>query len=238
MKMYVVRMTIAALVAAAAPGLAEPTKHEEVKKPAAPPKPPRPGMVILDLKLPKPLFIGTPKNLRTPNLEPDRKGKLRPAFFVDKGVKKLSNKKPVTSSDSEPVIGEVEQVTDGDREGREGSYVELGPGKQYVQIDLGKTYEIHVVLVWHYHGSARVYRDMVVQVCDDSDFIMDVTTVFNNDHDNSSGFGIGKDFEYIETYEGKLLDCKGAKGRYLRLYSNGSTAGDMNHYVEVEVYGK
>jgi hypothetical protein len=38
----------------------------------------------------------------------------------------------------EPIIGEVEQVTDGDKEGRDGSYVEFGPGKQYVQIDLEK----------------------------------------------------------------------------------------------------
>ena len=37
--------------------------------------------------------------------------------------------------------------------------------------------------------------------------------------------------------EGRLIDCKGVTGRYIRLYSNGSTAGDMNHYVEVEVYG-
>ena len=229
---------VLALLFAAVGSSGAPKEYEKVKEAKAPPKPPRPGMVLLALKLPRPLFIGTPKNLRTPNLEPDRKGKLRPPFFVDKDVKKVSLEKPVASSDAEPVIGEIAQVTDGDREGREGSYVELGPGKQHVQIDLGKTYEIHVILVWHYHGSARVYRDMVVQVSDDSDFILDVATIFNNDHDNSSGFGIGKDFEYIETFEGKLVDCKGVKARYVRLYSNGSTAGEMNHYVEVEVYGR
>ncbi|MBP1745211.1 MAG: hypothetical protein H6Q58_2189, partial [Firmicutes bacterium] len=27
-------------------------------------------------------------------------------------------------------------------------------------------------------------------------------------------------------------------GRYVRLYSNGSTANSYNHYVELEVYGK
>ena len=37
--------------------------------------------------------------------------------------------------------------------------------------------------------------------------------------------------------EGKLFDPKGAKGRYVRLYSNGNTTNDLNHYVEVEVYG-
>ena len=34
-----------------------------------------------------------------------------------------------------------------------------------------------------------------------------------------------------------LIDPKGIKGRYVRLYSNGNTANDLNHYVEVEVYG-
>ena len=64
-----------------------------------------------------------------------------------------------------------------------------------------------------------------------------VTTIFNNDHDNTSGLGIGKDKEYIETNEGRLMDPRGVKARYVRLYSNGNTSNDMNHYVEVEVYG-
>ena len=65
-----------------------------------------------------------------------------------------------------------------------------------------------------------------------------MTTVFNNDYDNSSGLGVGTDKEYLESHEGKLMDGKGAKGRYVRLYSNGNTSNDANHYIEVEVYGK
>jgi len=42
-----------------------------------------------------------------------------------------------------------------------------------------------------------------------------VTTVFNNDHDNTSGLGAGKDKEYIETFDGKLFDPKGVKARYV-----------------------
>ena len=64
-----------------------------------------------------------------------------------------------------------------------------------------------------------------------------VTTVFNNDHDNSSKLGLCKDKEYIEVAEGKLFDPKGAKGRFVRFYSKGNTTNDLNHYVEVEVYG-
>ena len=190
----------------------------------------------LKLQLPKPMFIGTPTNIKSPNLEAIT-GKSRGPFMVPVGTKLLSLKRPVTSSDRQPVIGELEMVTDGEKEGGDGYFIELGPSKQWVQIDLGAPCELHAILAWHYHSQARVYRDVIVQVSDDKDFLKGVTTVFNNDHDNSSGLGVGKDKEYIEVAEGRLFDPKGAKGRYLRLYSNGNTANDLNHYVEVEVYG-
>lgn len=190
----------------------------------------------LKLQLPKPMFIGTPTNIKSPNLEVIT-GKPRGPFMVPAATKLLSLKRPVTSSDRQPVIGELEMVTDGEKEGGDGYFIELGPGKQWVQIDLGAAYALHAILAWHYHSQARVYRDCIVQVSDDKDFLKGVTTVFNNDHDNTSGLGVGKDKEYIEVAEGKLFDPKGAKGRYVRLYSNGNTANDLNHYVEVEVYG-
>ena len=28
------------------------------------------------------------------------------------------------------------------------------------------------------------------------------------------------------------------KGRYVRFYSNGNTSNDLNHYIEIDVYGK
>jgi hypothetical protein len=191
---------------------------------------------VLKIQLPKPMFIGTPKNIRTPNLEPIT-GRPRGPFLVPVGTVLLSSGKPVRSSDMEPVIGELSYVTDGKKSGEDGYYVELGPGLQWVQVDLGKPETLAAIVIWHYHSQARVYRDVVVQVSDDKDFINGVTTLFNNDHDNSSGLGVGKDKEYIETYEGKLVDAKGAKARYVRLYSAGNTSNDMNHYVEVEVYG-
>ncbi len=195
-----------------------------------------PGKEELKLKLPKPMFIGTPTNIKSANLEVIT-GKPRGPFYVPVGTRLLSVKRPVRSSDMQPVIGELEMVTDGEKEGGDGYFIELGPGKQWVQIDLGATYALQAILAWHYHSQARVYRDVVVQVCSDKDFLKGVTTVFNNDHDNSSGLGIGKDKEYIEVAEGRLFDPKGARGRYVRLYSNGNTANDLNHYVEVEVYG-
>lgn len=196
-----------------------------------------PGTVKLELELPKPRFIGTPKNLKTPNLEPTRNAP-RAAVYVPEGTTNVALNKPVTASDKEPVIGEPAQVTDGDKEGVEGSYVEFGPGTQWVQVDLGAPHSVHAIVLWHFHNEPRVYRDVVIQASDDPDFTANIQTVFNNDHDNSSGLGVGKQFEYIETFEGRLIEAKGVKARYLRFYSDGNTANEMNHYTEIEVYGK
>lgn len=194
-----------------------------------------PGKEELKLKLPKPMFVGTPTNIKSPNLEVT--GKSRGPFYVPVGTKLLSMKKTVTSSDMNPVIGDLDMVTDGEKSGAEGYFIELGPGKQWLQIDLGASYALHAILAWHFHSQPRVYRDVIVQVSDDKNFAKNVTTVFNNDHDNTAKLGAGKDKEYIEVAEGRLFDPKGAKGRYVRLYSNGNTTNDLNHYVEVEVYG-
>jgi hypothetical protein len=190
----------------------------------------------LKLQLPRPMFIGTPTNIKSPNLEVIT-GKPRGPFLVPTGTKLLSLNRPVTSSDMQPVIGELSMVTDGEKEGGDGYFVELGPGKQWVQVDLGSSYALRAILAWHYHSQARVYRDVIVQVSDDKDFLKSVTTVFNNDHDNTAGLGIGKDKEYVDVAEGRLFDPRGVRGRYVRLYSGGNTANDLNHYVEVEVYG-
>ena len=193
--------------------------------------------VVLKTQLPKPLFVGTPVPLNVPNLEPPTKGK-RPDFMVPAGTINLARNKKVTSSDDNPDTGTLDMIVDGDKDGSEGSWVELGPGKQWVQIDLAKESNIFAVLIWHFHSQARVYRDVVAQVSDDATFNSGVTTIFNSDFHNDLGLGAGKDLSYIETYQGKLIDAKGVKGRYVRLYSNGNTANKLNHYIEVEVWGK
>ncbi|MGH9201017.1 MAG: hypothetical protein ACRD2A_07260 [Vicinamibacterales bacterium] len=198
---------------------------------------PDPNRQELKLKLPKPMFVGTPTNIRSANLEVIT-GKPRGPFYVPKGTVLLSAKKRVTSSDMQPVIGELDMATDGEKAGGDGYFIELGPGPQWVQIDLGASQPLHAILVWHYHSQARVYRDVIVQVSDDPAFKTGVTTVFNSDHDNTSKLGPGKEKEYVEVAEGRLFDPKGAKGRYVRLSSNGNTTNDLNHYVEVEVYGQ
>jgi len=194
-------------------------------------------LVPLNIKLPKPMFVGTPTNLAVQNLEKPL-GHPRPPFLAPAGTKNVALKKPVTGSDEQPIIGELVMVVDGDKEAAEGSFVELGPNQQYVMIDLKGQFTIYAIMVWHYHKQAVVYHDVIVQVAVDPDFIANVKTVFNNDIDNTSGKGVGKDMGYVETSEGKLIDAKGVQGRYVRLYSRGNTANDLNHYIEVEVYGK
>ena len=193
--------------------------------------------VPLKTELPHPMLAGTPKPITIPNVEPELQG-LRPDFLIPAGCSNLALGKKVTASDKEPVVGELTLITDGDKSAEEGSYVELAAGKQWVQIDLEKKSEIFAVIVWHFHSQKRVYRDVVVQVSDDPDFIKDVRTVFNNDAENSLGLGVGRDMGFIENYQGKLIDSKGVKGRYVRLYSNGNTSNNMNHYIEVEVWGR
>jgi hypothetical protein len=164
-------------------------------------------------------------------------------MLAPEGTVNLALHKKVTSSDSQPVIGELTMITDGDKEGDDGSFVEIAPEKQWVQIDLGAPADVYAVVIWHYHGEARVYHGVVVQVSDDPNFAQNVKTVFNNDFANSLGLGAGKQLEYIEDFRGKLIDARDAagqpvRGRYVRLYSKGNTSNDLNHYVEVEVFGK
>lgn len=197
----------------------------------------KPDGKAIPLKLPMPAFLGTPGEVPPGvRLEKPRKGP-RPEFLAPEGSRNLALEKPVTSSDSSPTIGSLELITDGDKEATDRGLVELAIGPQYVQIDLGELCELHAVVFWHYHHAARIYHDVVVQVAEDKDFILGVKTLYNNDHDNSAGLGIGEAREYWETYEGRLVAAKKVKARFVRLTANGNTSDDRSHYVEVEVYG-
>lgn len=260
MKKAIINVSLAMVLAVLLAVMASCKKAEEAAPPSAPDKAPpaacceakpveaKPAtapaiaatsneLVPLPLVLPKPAFEGTPQDIRVPNLEKPL-GKPRPDFYAPKGTVNVSLKKPVTASDDMPVIGELEMITDGDNAAKEGSYVELGPMLQHVTIDLGAEHTLYALVIWHYHMQARVYFDVVVQVANDPKFTTGVTTIFNNDHDNSAGLGAGTDMHYVETAEGKLIDAKGVKGRYVRLYSRGSTSNDLNQYTEVQVFGK
>lgn len=195
--------------------------------------------IPLPIKLPKPVFAGTAANLPPEVAARIEKptGKPRPIPLVPKGTLNLALHKKVTSS-VPPLNGTLDQITDGNKEANGDTVVELKPRVQWVQIDLGASSPLFYIAVWHYHSEPVVFHSVIVEVSNDPQFIDGVTILFNNDQDNADGLGIGKDREYIETSEGKLINAKGIKARYIRLYSKGSTYRDpLNRYTEVEAYG-
>jgi len=194
-------------------------------------------MEEIKIEFPKPMFIGTPVPAKLPNLEQPDPSKIIKSFQAPKGTVNLAKDKEVTSSDPAPIIGELTLVTDGDADGSDGCFVELAPGPQWVQIDLGAPTSINKIAMWHYHKQAQAYVDVIVQVSDDKEFKTGVTTLFNSDHDDTLKMGAGADAAYIETNHGRVIDGKNTKAQYVRLYSNGNTSNEMNHYCEVAVYG-
>ena len=196
-----------------------------------------PALKPLPIVLPKPLFEGTPEPANVPNLEKPS-GKPRPPFLAPAGVSNVALHKAVSGSDADPVSGSLDMLTDGNKTGADGAFVELKPGVQSVTIDLEAKHTIYAILLWHYLKEGRAYKDVIVQLADDPDFIVNVRTLFNNDDDNTAGMGIGRDRRYVETAEGKLIDARGSEARYVRLISNGSDRTQASHYVEVEVFGK
>jgi hypothetical protein len=164
----------------------------------------------------------------------------RPPFLAPAGVTNVALHKKVTSSATNASPEELAKVTDGEKQAEEENIVILRRGSQWVQIDLASPQEIFAIVLWHNHASAKAYHGVIVEVADGPDFTPaeNVRILFNNDVENKAGLGIGKDREYFETYVGKLIDAKGAKARYVRLYSNGSTAASYSEYLEAEVYGR
>ena len=201
----------------------------------APPPTRDSDLVQVEIKLPRPAETPTPRPWLV--LKTVERPTTRPLFMAPKGTVNIALGRPVSSSDNAPSVGNLQMITDGDKEAMEGSWVELGAGLQWVQIDLGASHPIWAVAVWHFHAEPRVYKAVIVQISSDAKFAKDVTTIFNNDVENLAGFGQGKDRQYIESYAGKLMEAKGIEGRYVRFYCAGSTETDMHHYVEVEVYG-
>ena len=164
-----------------------------------------------------------------------------PPFLAPAGVTNVALHKKVTSSATNASPGRPGQ-NHRRRKGTpaEENVVMLRRGSQWVQIDLASPQEIFAIVIWHAHDKPKVYHGVIVQVADGPDFTpaQNVRTLFNNDVENKAGQGVGTDREYFETNQGKLIDAKGAKARYVRLYSNGSTAASFNEYTEVEVYGR
>jgi hypothetical protein len=189
----------------------------------------------LVLQFPAPTLKGTPEQLPTgPGIEanPD---KAPEPMKIAAGAKNVALGKAVKTSVN-PFTGEPAQITDGKKEAFDYDTMEMKKGLQWVQVDLGESFNIQAIAIWHDHRYIQVMYDVIVQVSDDPEFKTGVTTLFNNDTDNSSGLGVGTDREYFERQWGRVFDGKGAKARYVRGYTNGSHLSKLNCWQEIEVY--
>ena len=196
--------------------------------------------VAIKFEIPPPHSSGTPKEVKSDNLEPDPgPGKYRAPIMVPAGFdKKLTTEDTVVTTSEEAVTGDNEYVVDADKTPDATCMLQLPGVVQWVQLDLGAEKTVSAVCVWHDQGDDRVYKDVIVQLSNDAKFATGVTTIFNNDHDNTSKLGKGTDKEYRERNDGRPIDGKMTKARYVRCYSAGSTSEPVNNYVEIEVFGK
>jgi hypothetical protein len=195
------------------------------------------GLKPLPIKLPEPTLRGTPEDLPTgPNIEPPPKEDPAP-FMAPPGAMNVAAGKTVTSS-VKPFTGELSQVTDGKKEAFDSDAIEMRSGSQWVQVDLGASHTIYAVALWHDHRYIQITRDVIVLVSDDPEFKTGVTSLYNNDRDDSSKLGAGTDKEYFETKWGKIVDGKSTKARYVRGYSKGTSLTALNCWQELEVFGE
>lgn len=198
-------------------------------------QPPVQGMIRLPIKFPRLAITEGP-----PELPPDLADAKEPPEhvalpWVPGYIEQVALGKSVTCSAI--AYGQAKLVTDGQKEAEEDAALELTSKLQWVRIDLGRAYEIWDIAVWHFHREFVVVRDVIVQVSDDPNFVDKVTTLFNNDKDNSAKLGTGTDPHYWDTHLGRIIDGKRTKARYVRLYSRGSSYTDaLNRYTEVEVW--
>ncbi len=223
----------------------------EKKAPAPPPTPPRPGdpgfehtpgvkppISVHDAAPPRLEYVPTPRNI-PPAPGSGRRAivRFRSPVLVPPSARNLAADRPVSSSEPDPIAGDIAWITDGDKDPDQG-LVELGPGLHWVQIDLGRPLEIHAVVVWHCFLGQRVYRDVIVHAGDHPDFIDPPAVLYNNDADNSAGLGLGTDREYLESNKPLVVAALGTRARFVRLYSGGNTTDLRNHYTEVEIYAR
>ncbi len=192
-------------------------------------------MVPLVLKLPAAHYAGTPPQGTTFSGIQDTPD---PTVKIPKGVKNIAPQAKLTCSAKSITRAELAKVTDGDKEAEEDSVVDLPKGLHWIQFNFSTPQDIYVIAIWHAHDSRKVYHSVIAQVADDPDFTENVRTLFNNDRENKEGLGAGTDRQYFESFRGKLIDAKGARARYVRLYSDGSTESTLNEYTEVEIYGR
>ena len=131
--------------------------------------------IPLTTTIPPEKIEGTPIEIKVPNLKPA--ASKAPEIQVPAGTVLLSKGKPVTASDDFPIIGDLPYITYGEKEAGEGYFLELANGLQWVQIDLEQEAAIQALWVWHYHSQRRAYHDIIIQISNDSFYVLNTCTV-------------------------------------------------------------
>jgi sugar phosphate isomerase/epimerase len=104
--------------------------------------PQAPKLAPLPIALPKPLFEGTPEPPNVPDLEKPS-GRMRPPFLAPAGATNFARGKAVSSSDDDPVLGTIEIITDGNKAGTDGAFVQLKEARAYADADIGLIATLH-----------------------------------------------------------------------------------------------
>ncbi len=195
----------------------------------------------LRLEFPEPVYKETPKDVHPKYkalMEKPPKGP-PPIPEVPEGVENLALKKPVATSGEPWNAGGPEVAVDGKKNARVDEKLALPTGPQWIRIDLGKPHAIYAIAVWHdFDGQRTVFHDVIVEVSNDPDFEDGVTTLYNNDHDNSAGLGVGTDKYYWETHFGRVIPANGVRALYVRSHQAGTVDNEFsNQLLEIEVWG-
>lgn len=139
------------------------------------------------------------------------------------------------------------KLVDGDRQASNYLLIDATAGPKWVQLDLGESFDVTRVNVLNDFNPSepRTGRDIIVQLSNDPSFANGVTTVFNNDTDNTAGQGAGTDASYLEPTDGSgktVTLSSPVNARYVRSWANGhvrssnNSVQTVNTPVEVEVY--
>ena len=170
----------------------------------------------------------------------------------------LAFQKPVTAGNMEngTLQNNLEKIVDGITASEDANNVEFTPAngaqeeKAYVTVDLEQSYDLSEVKFYSftthdYPGYYRINHNTVVMVSNDPNFQDESTKIiYNNDSDNSMGFGVGTDAEEQNTPSGKsIVFDKPVNARYIRYYQDGAgqwpTPGEkpgILSLVELEAY--
>ena len=195
-------------------------------------------LVPLKLDLPAPHFRGHSQGCAQAR---ERRAHLGQAASAPHGSGGVRNRAPagkISCSDTNATAGMLAKITDGNKEAVDTSIVSLRKGVQYVQfappgagrfaVGIGRVRYAEDLSLRGGPGGRRrgVHRQR--------------PHALQQRHPREQGGpGAGTDREYFETNEGKLIDAKGAKGRYApgRIRA-GSSDSALNEYTEVEIYGR